>query len=130
MINTMERLSPAKRRQLEAIIGDFTEKRPKVDGKEIYIYARELVSTGRDMDTITRLVGDFLNKCRIPEELWHRDVVILHCVAVTAGIELALGAICDAVALKKGQNICHMQLGNVLLEEHDRPHPHKLPTAA
>ena len=130
MINTVERLSPAKRRQLEAIIGDFTEKRPKVDGKEIYVYARELVISGRDMSTIVRLVGDFLERCPLSDKLWRREVVVLHCVAVTVGIELALGAICDAVALKKGGDILHMQFGNVLLEEHDRPHPHKLPAVA
>lgn len=125
VINLHERLSPLNWLKLGGIIGAFTERRPTVGGKSLWLYARDLVNADLSPEELKTQMDDFFRRCYISDKQWRNPVLVIHGTSSTAGQDIANDLILDAVARRKGGPVDHMMFGNGQLC-HD--HPYSWPT--
>lgn len=106
VINTLEPLGTIGEKKLEGIIGEFTERCPKLDGVDLYAQTcrimqrldetnQETIESGLPMATA---MDELLDRCEIPDKEWEWPVVVLTCAWNYAGIQVRYGAFMRAVA--------------------------------
>jgi len=109
VINTLSPLTPSKRAELKAIVGDFVERR----SDELYVRAREISSEyGENSDETNQRMDEVLDRSGISDEEWQNDILVLCCAWNTAGIEMANIAILNAIERRRGAPIKEMVFGS------------------
>jgi hypothetical protein len=122
VINTLNRLSTAKKRELEAIVGPFTEKCPTVDGDGLFAKAWHVLEelegddASENSDAMKMAMDEVIARCRITDEEWEQnDILVLCCCWNTAGTEMRNIAILNAIERRKGEPIKEMVFGTSIL---------------